>query len=512
MLRITIKNGLFLSIILLFSFSCKQENNAELSLDSLNAQISSLEADLDKLKERRKAKMKEQGLEYIEEDEILSSSASDSTIIIKGIVKSKSKSKIHITLDRPYRSDFARSIPIDKDGKFEKEISVRAPAIYKLNFGDIDSEIYLEPGKMIGLVIDTSAEHTFNFLGDLSIENNHLFSTKAFSKQAAHVHPELEQELGTLFNSILDSTEMFAQNKLNIDLNTNYAELIKNNYLYNSLLGIVNHIKNPELQYNIEQHLDFSKLKIPEAGTSNLSLFSLYAYRKFIFEFFELSCNQIVQDSTISPFDKYSKKYEKVNTLFEDPILQEFIKTDIVFESIRKMKSSELNPLVLKLRKQISNKHYLKTVTDHYKKNIHAGVGTLAPQIEGPSYEGGRINLNDYEGKYVYIFVWATWCGPCKLEIPYYEKLISDFSEGDIEFIGVSVDKDESKWLESFLFQKYPGTQMLVKGDWNSPMIKDFNLRTVPQFILINPKGEIITLSAPSPTKGAASFLSTFGV
>ncbi len=483
----------------------------ELSIDDLNLKINTLEQDLNELKAKRKAVMKAQGIEYIEEEEILSSTASDSTVIIKGIAKTRLKSKIRITLDRPYRSDFASSLHIGKDGKFEKELPIKEPAIYNLKFGELKTQIYLEPGKMLGLLIDTVAQQDLSFIGDLSLENNHMFSTAAFDKKLECPELKNADEINQCLNTILNSAQSFVEQNSSEDFSASYAQLIQNNYLFSSLLQFVRKIDTQDIETDIEQHIDLSKIKIQKPGTSNVSLFSLYAYRKFIFEFFELTCKSITKDSTQREYDRYANKYDKIEALFQDALDQDFIKTDVVFESISKIKNAELNPLVLTLRDEVQNKHYLNTINDHYKKNILANVGTLAPPIAGPSYAGDRIELKDYEGKYVYIFVWATWCGPCKMEIPFYQKLIDDYSGKNVEFLGISVDKDESKWLESFLFQKYPGTQMLVKGDWNSPMIKDFNLKSVPQFILLNPKGEIVTLNAPRPSKGAESFLNAFG-
>ena len=137
--------------------------------------------------------------------------------------------------------------------------------------------------------------------------------------------------------------------------------------------------------------------------------------------------------------------------------------------------------------------------------------GTLAPEIEGVNSGGERIKLSDYKGKYVYVFVWATWCAPCKLELPFYEKLIADYGGDNIEFLGVSVDKDKDKWLESFMYDKYPGTQILVSGDWNSPLIRDYEIQSVPHFILIGPNGEILEKDAPRPTKHIRNLFSQFG-
>ena len=112
----------------------------------------------------------------------------------------------------------------------------------------------------------------------------------------------------------------------------------------------------------------------------------------------------------------------------------------------------------------------------------------------------------------MYIFTWATWCGPCKVELPFYERMIEDYQDENILFVGISVDKDKSKWTESFFYDNYPGLQVLVPGDWKSPFVRDYNIASIPQFVLINPDGEIAELNAERPTKNIKAQLSQYGI
>jgi hypothetical protein len=57
------------------------------------------------------------------------------------------------------------------------------------------------------------------------------------------------------------------------------------------------------------------------------------------------------------------------------------------------------------------------------------------------NYNGGTTSLDDLKGKFVYIDVWATWCGPCKVEIPHLKEVEKEFHDKNIAFVSISVDK-----------------------------------------------------------------------
>ena len=74
-------------------------------------------------------------------------------------------------------------------------------------------------------------------------------------------------------------------------------------------------------------------------------------------------------------------------------------------------------------------------------------AGNVAPTFAYNDIEGTMHNTADYKGKYIYVDVWATWCGPCKKELPHLEALQEAYKDNDkILFTSVSIDKDKSAW------------------------------------------------------------------
>lgn len=128
--------------------------------------------------------------------------------------------------------------------------------------------------------------------------------------------------------------------------------------------------------------------------------------------------------------------------------------------------------------------------------------GSLSPTFEYDNYNGGKTKLEDFRGKYVYIDVWATWCAPCRAEIPFLKKLEEKYHQKNIVFLSLSIDqlKDVDKWRKLIKDKELGGVQVFADNDWNSQFVKDYNITGIPRFILIDPNGKIVKADAPRPS------------
>lgn len=86
-----------------------------------------------------------------------------------------------------------------------------------------------------------------------------------------------------------------------------------------------------------------------------------------------------------------------------------------------------------------------KFLLDYYKQKVAAKKmeGVVSPSFDYENHKGGKTKLEDLRGKYVYIDVWATWCGPCIAEIPHLKKVGRKISRKNIEFVSISVDTEK---------------------------------------------------------------------
>lgn len=132
-----------------------------------------------------------------------------------------------------------------------------------------------------------------------------------------------------------------------------------------------------------------------------------------------------------------------------------------------------------------------------------------SPTFTYENHKGGTTKLEDLRGKYVYIDVWATWCGPCRAEIPHLKKVEEQFHEKNIEFVSISIDtkKDYEKWKKFVSEKELGGIQLFADNDWNSDFIKAYGINGIPRFILIDPKGNIVNANADRPSSPALTTL-----
>jgi len=128
--------------------------------------------------------------------------------------------------------------------------------------------------------------------------------------------------------------------------------------------------------------------------------------------------------------------------------------------------------------------------------------GTISPKFNYPDVNGNLVSLDDLKGKYVYVDVWATWCAPCKREIPYLKELNMQYKGKDLEIVSLSIDKldDKEKWLAMVKDENLQGIQLLANQEWNSDFVRDYNIQGIPRFILIDKEGKIVDADAPRPS------------
>lgn len=134
-------------------------------------------------------------------------------------------------------------------------------------------------------------------------------------------------------------------------------------------------------------------------------------------------------------------------------------------------------------------------------------LNTMRKGAEGfnftyPDITGKQVSFKDLKGKVVVVDVWATWCGPCKKELPHLQKLEEEYAgNANVVFLGVSVDeeKDFGKWQQFVKEHALGGVQLFAKG-W-SDISKFYSINTIPRFMVFDQQGKIVTIDGPRPSE-----------
>jgi len=149
-----------------------------------------------------------------------------------------------------------------------------------------------------------------------------------------------------------------------------------------------------------------------------------------------------------------------------------------------------------------ANAKLIDFYTSNYELEHRMSKGKPSPVFEYTDNKGKKVSLEDFKGKYVYVDVWATWCGPCKREFPYLKKMNVDYKNKNLAIVSVSIDKpeDKEKWLDMIEDQDLGGVQVLADNGFDSEFVTFYNINGIPRFIIIDKEGNIVDADAPRPS------------
>ncbi len=123
--------------------------------------------------------------------------------------------------------------------------------------------------------------------------------------------------------------------------------------------------------------------------------------------------------------------------------------------------------------------------------------GEKAPIFEATTLEEKTISLSDFEGQYILLDFWGSWCGPCLQELPELKALQQKYKDKKLVILNIAVEEKEDRWRkavkrlgmdwEYHIFDKATSLRF-----FDSPIAQIYGIKQVPSKFLISPTGEII--------------------
>lgn len=209
---------------------------------------------------------------------------------------------------------------------------------------------------------------------------------------------------------------------------------------------------------------------------------------------------EIIKNDT-RDIDLKIKEIENISKLkeskFKNRLLYSYLKTNLEEAT----SSDERKNIMNKYANYVTDLKLKNNLENNFKTYERLGKGNEAKVIDLKDLNGKSLNLSKFIGKFVVIDVWATWCGPCKYQSPYFEKLAIKYKKENIVFIAISSDKDEKAWYLDAKNKSKSVQQFYLKNA--AAFSKDYNVNSIPRFILIDDRGQIYNASMPRPSEAS---------
>ena len=246
-------------------------------------------------------------------------------------------------------------------------------------------------------------------------------------------------------------------------------------------------------------------------------LYNNTAYFEFFNQFFDnyvtSSSKYIKKEDLIISINKEKSFLTLMDSLGKDSVLKnEVIRELVALKCMGEIYYDEdFNKvfIILMFKYVAENSKFMqhRLVAENYIKILTK----LTPNTEAPDFllkdfSGYSYSLSElHKDKYVYLIFWSTWCVPCIAEMELIEKLKTKYGT-KVEFVGISTDKE---FLTYYYFMQKNKMFDFITLHWanNTELLENYNVKTCPNFILIDPKGKIVKYPADSPSKYLDAFL-----
>jgi len=406
------------------------------------------------------------------------------------------------------------SIKINSDGTFSFTTEIAMPHYYTIRAGRVRQTVFLTPGKSTFISFDIEQpDNAPTFEGENSelnkaiIQNNQTFGklTDDFYTLFGLSKHEFTTKLDSVKSVINEQTKPFeAKNKHFAQMEMARADYRLKELLFN-YPNYHSRITNTEYEPNDD---DYSFMA--EVDLNNISHISINEYTSLVFNHLQNQYWKIISDDKnkgISEFEQNLMFYDLVDSLIENTTLRDLYKHNQTQETV-KWASFEV-------AKNIGNHFSTVATANEYKQSVENALAKrmlLAPGQPAPEFTLNDINgeshsLSNFKGKLVYIDFWATWCSPCRAQIPHLKKMKDTYKGKPIVFIAISLDDDKNAWEKMVNDEQLGGVQLHADRAWLSDVAKQYQIFGVPTFVLVDAEGKIIEYPAPRPSDEATPLL-----
>lgn len=402
-------------------------------------------------------------------------------------------------------------LPLDGDGCATFALKGSAMAFFRIFHGQESLLLYMEEGDNAALSFEGhDLKGTYVFEGEKAPAVKYLNTVSLVALPDQDYALPFDEYKTRLDAKAADAVKLLKANGLSSagDFEENEEDRIRYSYAAPLIMYPMAHrIMTGNMEYQPgEDYYDVIESYVVE----DERLACLDEYRAFVAEAMHVLDPEGRGTTSVYPKTVAQMKYAADR--LSDPVVREIILHHIAAAYVDNFGVKDISEMENIYHTYVRDTLLTSSFAKKYERWDLSRPGKRSPGFRAPDVDGKEYTLADFRGKYVYIDMWATWCGPCKREMPYLKALEEEFKDAEIVFVGLSVDKDKAAWENMVRQGELTGVQLYLGT--GSRFQEGYRVEAIPRFILLDKEGVIISndMSRPSAKETAETLRNLEGI
>lgn len=380
----------------------------------------------------------------------------------------------------------ARIIVPDENGNFSIRFKANSPNYYRLG----RNTMYLSPGDNLEVYIDKSNPKLASFKG-IGAEANIYMQGTPFPKGGSYLEAGRlikETPAETIVAIEAAANERMKELQLVKKVSTEFrrletarikADLINSLYSMRTYGPMKKKLKADGTAYMAADYAQAyeAKAKALNQNFTDASFMKMTVYRD-------------IADETV----KQGGKADQIQ------LINDWYKTDELVREMQKHSDKQELSLFAPKVAAIKTPIFSNAAKQMLQSLMAFGKNDPAADFTAIDLAGNPVKLSSLKGKVIYVDLWATWCGPCMQEMPYFEKLKVKYKDNpNVAFVSLSIDDGPEIWKKSVKERNADGIQWQI----NRSKLDAYNIVGIPRVLLFDKQFKVADMSAPAPSEAA---------
>ncbi|MFT5165168.1 MAG: thiol-disulfide isomerase/thioredoxin [Saprospiraceae bacterium] len=453
-------------------------------------------------------------------------SAQAPNTLVMGAIKNNLAQYIELQVNQKYLNDAVDLYKsnILEDGTFMFAVEVNEPQFAKIIYARNEALIYLEPHDT--LVINSAAnsfQYSLIFSGKGGVNNTftaqylkdnppimNSWELLQYQKgifwfaNEVDVDQQMQQMGESQFTMAMSRKKENAmskllrfQNQTTGVLSPDFIAFIETDIYYDWAYHLLLYGSVYNNMHQLDEATFFNFLKDIPLHDKQIGS---YWYRNFLLAYINYMSIQEKKEG-----DEYVNQYLLADRLLQSK-QQAFVKAHLIYKGFYAKRADAIIPYYIDFIEHNPYPIYDEKVTGAYQKSMRYAIGAPAPDFSVTNMQNEEVDLLDFQGKVVFLNFWASWCRPCVNKMYQLKPMQKELEEQQIVFLNISLDSDQSSWINSVQTNGFEGVHTMAEGSLNSDVSTSYEVKALPQYFIIDKHGNF----AEKPlTKGIDALKST---